>query len=95
MPQVVTVGFLVGVSGSAPYVEECRRELRRLGWSEGRNLVVEYSEPHVEALPRERRLEALTGAAAELIRHNVDVLVTVGGAGSQAAQRATKRSRSS
>jgi len=88
VPQVVTVGFLVGVSGSAPYVEECRRELRRLGWSEGRNLVVEYSEPHVEALPRERRLEALTGAAAELIRHNVDVLVT-DAPGALAARRAT------
>ena len=87
-PAMARIGFLAGLAGSAAYVDECRRELRRLGWVEGRNLVVEYSEPRAETLPREQRAEALTRAAEELIRRNIDVLVT-DAPGAVAAKRAT------
>ena len=54
-------------------------ELRKLGFSEGRNLSVEY-----RSIEQESR--AVFADAAELVRHNADVLVAVGPeAGLQAA----------
>jgi putative ABC transport system substrate-binding protein len=46
-------------------------ELRKLGFSEGRNLIVEYRSSEQE--PR-----AVFAGAAELVRSNVDVLVAIG-----------------
>ena len=59
-----------------------RAGLRDLGWTEGKNLQIEFrwAEGNYERLP---------ALAQELIRLNVDVLVTHGAAGSLAAKGAT------
>jgi putative tryptophan/tyrosine transport system substrate-binding protein len=56
--------------------------LRDLGWIEGKNIIVEarYAEDQLERLPE---------LAAELVRLNVDVIVTVGTLAPLAAKRAT------
>jgi putative ABC transport system substrate-binding protein len=56
--------------------------LRDLGWVEGKNIVVEdrYAEDQLDRLPE---------MAAELVRLNVDVIVTVGTLAPLAAKRAT------
>ena len=59
-----------------------RQGLRALGYVEGQNVVVEprWAQGHYERYP---------ALAAELVHAKVDVIVTVGGAATQAAQRAT------
>lgn len=59
-----------------------RQRLRELGWSEGRNVNFEFrwADGHEERL---------AGAAAELARESIDVLVTTGTPGADAASRAT------
>lgn len=59
-----------------------REELRTLGYVEGKNLVIEHRWA-------EGKYDRLPGLAAELIDLKVDVLVTSGTPGSQAAKRAT------
>jgi len=59
-----------------------RQELKRLGWIEGDNLVIEERYSHSSA---ERYLQL----AAELVRLKVDALVTDGTAATTAAQRTT------
>src|SRR5262245_33041 len=59
-----------------------RQELKRLGWIEGDNLVIEERYSHSSA---ERYLQL----AAELVRLRVDALVTDGTAATNAAQRTT------
>src|SRR5262245_52323671 len=56
--------------------------LRELGWAEGKNVAFErrYGENRIERLPV---------LAAELVRLNVDVIVTIGTLGPLAAKRAT------
>jgi putative ABC transport system substrate-binding protein len=68
----------------APPVDSFFQSLRDLGWSEGRNIVIErrYAEGRVDRLP---------ALAAELVRLKVDVIVAAGGpAGLDAARDATK-----
>src|SRR5262245_3420871 len=57
--------------------------LRELGYTEGKNLVIE--ERHIEA----GQSEKLRGLAAELIRFKVDVIVASGGAEAEAAKQTT------
>jgi hypothetical protein len=59
-----------------------RAGLRDLGWIEGRNLLIEYrwAEGNYDRLPV---------WAEELLRLNIDVLVTHGAAGALAAKKAT------
>jgi putative tryptophan/tyrosine transport system substrate-binding protein len=67
----------------APLVEEAGlRKMRELGYVEGRNLVLEwrYSEGNNERF---------ADLAAELVRLNVDLILTVGNAATQAAKKAT------
>lgn len=59
-----------------------KQALKDLGWAEGGDLVVEQRYAHGVA-------ERYTELAGELIRLNVDVLVTDGSPGTNAAQRAT------
>ena len=62
--------------------EAFRAGLRDLGYEEGRNIVIEFrwADGHPERLP---------ALFAELIRLNVDVIVTYGTAGGLAAKQAT------
>ena len=82
--KVARVGFLglVSPSSHASRVAAFRAGLRDLGWMEGRNLVIEFrwAEGNYDRLP---------ALAEELIRLNIDVLVTNGAAGALAAKKAT------
>ena len=80
------IGFLgaTAASGWTNQVQGFRKGLQELGYDEGRNLVIEYrwAEGHYDRLP---------GLVADLIRLNVDVIVTHGTPGSAAAKQATTR----
>jgi ABC-type uncharacterized transport system substrate-binding protein len=82
--KVARIGFLVLVSPSsqASRVAAFRTGLRDLGWIEGRNLLIEFrwAEGNYDRLP---------ALAEELLRLNIDVLVTHGAAGALAAKKAT------
>jgi putative ABC transport system substrate-binding protein len=82
--QTYRIGFLGSTppTGPSPLWEGFLSELRQRGYREGQNLVVErrYSEGKPERFP---------DLAAELVRLNVDVIVTGFGPGVRAAQRAT------
>jgi putative tryptophan/tyrosine transport system substrate-binding protein len=82
-PEVRGVGYLQADIGGLPsgFYEVLREGLRDLGYVEGRNLVIEYRSGDHRA-----RLAEL---AAELVRLNVEVIVTPGAA-AEAAKRATE-----
>jgi putative ABC transport system substrate-binding protein len=69
-------------SGSAVPWEALRQELSKLGWIEGKNIAIEYrfSELKNERLPE---------LAADLVRLNVDLIVTAGEPPARAAKSAT------
>src|SRR5439155_25612978 len=75
----IRVGWLS--TGRHPFIDAFRQGLRDLGYVEGRNLVIEerYAEGKNERLPE---------LARDLIRANVDVVVTSGGPATRAAARA-------
>jgi putative ABC transport system substrate-binding protein len=82
---VPRIGFLLfATAGDSVYVtliEAFRRGLRDIGYVEGRNISIEYryaGESH----------ERLAALAAELVRMEVDVIVTHGTPGTLAARRA-------
>jgi putative ABC transport system substrate-binding protein len=85
-PRMIRIGFLGGASGSDPNfagrVEGLRKGLRDLGYVEGRDVVIEFR----WASGNYGRLADL---AAELIRLNVDLVVTQGTPAARAAKRAT------
>jgi putative ABC transport system substrate-binding protein len=78
------IGFLSSLSPAvvSERIEAFRQGLREIGYSEGKNLLIEwrYAEGKVERLP---------GLAAELVRLNVDVIVTGGPAVNRFAKEAT------
>jgi putative tryptophan/tyrosine transport system substrate-binding protein len=79
------IGF-VGLpsAGSLPERPEAfRAGLRDLGYQEGRNIIIEYRWA-------EGRYERLPALFAELVRLNVDVIVTHGTPGALAAKQVTK-----
>jgi len=82
--KVWRIGFLGSESASATAsrLEALRAGLRDLGYVERRNIVFEYRWA-------EGKYERLPGLAAELVRLNVDVVVTSGTPGILAAKRAT------
>jgi putative ABC transport system substrate-binding protein len=59
-------------SGTAVLLEAFRQELSKLGWSEGKNIAIEYRFA-------EQKPERLPELAAELVRLKVDLIVTSGG----------------
>ena len=79
---VYRVGMLALGNGAGPDFEAFRDRLNSLGYAEGRNLVIERR----SAGGQDERLPAL---AAELVRLNVDVIVTVTTAAALAAKAAT------
>jgi len=81
--KVYRVGLLgIGSVGPSPRVEAFRQGLRERGYIEGQNIVLEdrSTVDHYTRLP---------DIAAELIGLKVDVLVTFGGAATEAAKKAT------
>jgi putative tryptophan/tyrosine transport system substrate-binding protein len=80
------IGFLVASSASsfAARDQAFRKRLHELGWIEGKNMTSEYR----YADGNRDRLSAL---AAELVRLDVDVIVTVGPADTRAAKQATAK----
>jgi len=79
--KVPRIGFLVpgSHSGFAARVEAFRHGLRELGYIEGKNIEIEYRWA-------EGKLDRLPELAAELVRINVDVIVTSGNAAIRAAK---------
>src|ERR1700740_2954128 len=70
-----TVGFLGGSTAAAQsqWTSAFVQRLRELGWTEGRNVVIEYRWG-------EGRNERYAEIAAEFVRLKVDVILTPGGA---------------
>ena len=83
-PRVARVGFLGlgSASSHAARMAALRAGLRDLGWVEGRNI-------HVEFRWAEGNYDRLPAFAEELVRLNVNVLLTHGAAGALAAKKAT------
>src|SRR5262245_56496542 len=84
--KVPRIGFLSGSALTpelARGLEAFRQALREHGWVEGHNLVIasRFAEGHFERLPT---------LAAELVGLHVDIIVTEGSEGVQAAQHATQ-----
>jgi ABC-type uncharacterized transport system substrate-binding protein len=81
--KVPRIGFLgaASASGYARQLEGFRLGLRDLGYVEGTNIVIEYRWA-------QGKYEHLRELAAELIRSNVDVIVTHGTPGALAAKQA-------
>jgi putative ABC transport system substrate-binding protein len=73
-----------GVAANSPHFDAFRRGLREHGYVEGKNIALEYRFAQGDAA----RLPAL---AAELVRLNVDVIVTEGVPTALAANQATKK----
>jgi len=81
--KVPKIGWLLSGSSSAPRNELLGRELRALGYVEGKNIAIEvrYAEGKLDRLP---------ALADELVRLKVDVLVVSSTPGTLAAKNATK-----
>jgi putative ABC transport system substrate-binding protein len=82
--RVARIGFLGSASAtaSAKSVDAFRTGLRDLGYVEGRNIVIEFRWA-------EGKYDRLSELVAELIRLNVDVIVTHGTPGTRTAKQAT------
>jgi putative ABC transport system substrate-binding protein len=82
--KIVRIGFLgpTSAASNAGRMEALRGGLRDLGYLEGKNLVIEsrWAEGKFDRLPE---------LAAELVRLNVDVILTAGTPGIRAAKSAT------
>src|SRR5262247_3239009 len=84
LARIPRLGILAGASASnvSPRVEAFRQRLRQLGYVEGKNIVIEYRYA-------EGKRERLPDLAAELVRLNVDVIVTAAGTAILAAKKAS------
>ena len=82
--KIPRIGFLLATSPSsnAARYEAFRQGLRELGYVEGKNLVIDRRFA-------EGKLDRLPSLAAELVRLNVDVIVTSGGISTRVAKEAT------
>jgi putative tryptophan/tyrosine transport system substrate-binding protein len=79
------VGLLMGIANSAvgqAYVRAFEQQLRRQGWTEGRNLAIEVRWG-------EGQIEHFVGIVAEFVRLKVDVIVTTGTPAALLAKQAT------
>jgi putative tryptophan/tyrosine transport system substrate-binding protein len=83
-PKLPTIGFLVAGTRSSHrrWVDAFVQRLGELGWTDGRNIGIEYRWA-------EGRAERATDIATELVGRNVDVIVTSGTAIVLAAKQAT------
>src|SRR6266481_764364 len=71
--RVPRIGYLDGgtAAGSAVLLDAFRQELSKLGWIEGKNIIIEYRFA-------EQKNERMPELAAGLIRLNVDLIVISG-----------------
>jgi ABC-type uncharacterized transport system substrate-binding protein len=78
------IGFLdpSTASGSAGLVDAFRQEMRKLGWIEGKNFIIEYRFG-------EQKPERVPELAADLVRLKVDQIVVSGITAALAAKKAT------
>src|SRR5262245_12307670 len=84
--KIYRIGYLLGGSpsrGSARLLEAFRQGMRDLGYSEGKDYVI-------EARGAEGDDKRLPGLAAELVRLNVDIIVVAATPSALAAHAATK-----
>ena len=83
--KVLRIGFLdpSTASGSAVLVNAFRQELSKLGWIEGKNLIIEYR------FAENKGPERLPELAADLARLKVDLIVVSGTPPALAAKNAT------
>ena len=86
LARLARIGFLGSASatGSAKSVEALRTGLRDHGYVEGKNIAIEFRWA-------EGRYDRLPDLVAELIRLDVDVIVTHGTPGTRTAKKATSR----
>jgi putative ABC transport system substrate-binding protein len=79
--KIVRIGFLDSSTafGIAVLLEAFRQELSKLGWIEGKNITIEYRFA-------EQKNERLPELAADLVRLNVDLIVTTGEPPARAAR---------
>ena len=84
--QVYKIGYLTATSLSAiaARTEAFRQGLRELGYVEGKNVVIEHR--HAEG-----KLDRLPALATELVRLNVDVIVSAGPGDTKAAKEVTSK----
>ena len=83
--KITRIGWL---AGNLPYgqksrIEVFRQALRELGYTEGKDVII-------EARYNRGKLDQLPELAAELVRLDVDLIVSIGTQASQAAQASTK-----
>lgn len=83
--KVARIGFLdpSTASGSAAMVDAFRQELAKLGWVEGKNIVIEYRFGESKG---DQRLKEL---AADLVRLKVDLILASGATSALEAKKAT------
>src|SRR5258705_8720476 len=83
--KIVRIGFLdtSTASGMAGLLEAFRQELSKLGWIEGKNIIIEYR------FAENKGADRLPDLAAELVRLKVDLIVTTGNPSALAAKKAT------
>jgi putative tryptophan/tyrosine transport system substrate-binding protein len=79
----IGVLWLYSPTIASPFAEAFRQGLRGLGYVEGQNIALEERWA-------EGRFDRLPSLAAELVRLNVDIIVTTSTPGAQAGQQATK-----
>jgi len=84
-PKTPRIGYLTGSSVSAitDRTEAFRQGLRDLGYFDGKNMVIEWQSA-------EGKVDRLPALAAELVRLNIDIIVTTGASPTRAAKEATK-----
>jgi putative ABC transport system substrate-binding protein len=82
--KIPRIGYLGGVSLSANTArhEAFRQGLRELHYVEGKNIVIDWRSA-------DGKLERLPALAAEMVRLNLDVIVTSGASGTRAVKEAT------
>ena len=82
--KIFRIGFLDSsiASGSAILIDAFQQEMRKLGWIEGKNIVIEYRFA-------EQKPERLPELAGELVRLKVDLIVASGIGPALAAKKAT------
>src|SRR3954447_11835769 len=82
--KIARIGYLdnSSASGNAPLLEAFRREMRKLGWTEGKNFTFEYRFA-------EGKFDRLADLAADLVRLKVDLILVSGGQPALAAKSAT------
>ena len=83
--KVARIGFLDSstASGMAVLLDAFKQGLSKLGWIEGKNIIIEYR------FAENKGADRLPDLAAELVRLKVDLIVTTGNPSALAAKKAT------